>query len=212
MERRWRATSSAPLLGQWVNDLVALDSDPHRLIGQRVGHRVGHAAIADGGRPRHLAGLAEHGGVGPLGEAVQALAFLDEQLSGWAPGGPVLPGVDARHELLARGGELHPARVLLQQVGVGGHQVGLGQPHCRFRPTLGLWVGGHAGGHGDAVMTSDGHHLGVAHGDAGHVVHGHGALVVGEPVGRCAPEGPVERSRQAMRVGMVRSQAGMTTR
>lgn len=70
-------------------DLVTLDS--HRLISQRVGNRVGHAAEADGGRPRHLAGLSDHGGLGPLGKAVQALAFLHQQLGGWTPSGPVLP-------------------------------------------------------------------------------------------------------------------------
>ena len=68
VERWCRATSTGPdnaAMGD--DDLVAVDTHPHRFISQRVRDRIEHSAEADRRRPRHLAGLTEHRRVGNLG-------------------------------------------------------------------------------------------------------------------------------------------------
>ncbi len=117
--------------------------------------------------------------VGPL---------LGEHLGGGAAGLPVRAAVHLLAERSAGPLQLLERVVGRQQVGPGGHQVGLGQPHRGLRAPLGLGVGGDAGGEGDAVVPADLHDLRVPDRDARHVGRGHGPLVVGGGVGGGAAE------------------------
>ena len=114
------------------HDLVAVDANPHRLISQGVRDRVGHAAEADRGAPRDFPGLPEHRRVRGLGQRVQPMPFLGEHLDWCPPGHPMLAAVDLGHPRLTGLDQLGPAGVVAAQVGVGGHQVGLGDPHRRL--------------------------------------------------------------------------------
>jgi hypothetical protein len=95
----------------------------------------------------------------------------------------MLAGVDLLAEPLARPGQLGERRVVAEQVGAGGDQVGLGQLHRRLRPALALRIVGDAALDLAAVVAADRDHLGVADRDAGHVIHGHGLGVVGQQMG-----------------------------
>jgi len=92
------ARPSAGHLGH--HQLVAFDPGPDHAVGQRVGHRIQHAAEADGGRPRDVAGLAEDGGVGDVGQPVQVEYLFAQHLGRGSSGDPVGPVVHLVHELV----------------------------------------------------------------------------------------------------------------
>ena len=102
---------------------------------------------------------------------------------------PVHPGVDPVAELAAGLLQLREAAVVRQQVRARGHQVGLGDLHRRLDPALGLGVERHARLHLAAVMPAERDHLRVPDRDPGDVVHGDGARVVGQQVGRRPADG-----------------------
>ena len=84
--------------------------------------------------------------------------------------------------------ELDEAGVLVEQVGLGRHQVRLGDLDRRLRTALGLGVIGHTGADGHPVVVGRCHHGLVAHRDPGDVAIGHRLLVVGQHVGRCSAD------------------------
>jgi hypothetical protein len=123
---------------------------------------------------------------------VQVLSFDDQPLGRDGAGLPVPATIHLDAERIARRLQRAHVRVGLQQVGLGGHQIGLGDPHAGFRAALGFRVEGHTGRDLDPVMPPGGHDFGVAHRDAGDVLHGHGFLVVGQRIRWC-PAQPAQR-------------------
>ena len=117
--------------------LLAVVADPHRLADKAMGRRV-QAPIDRHHRlgTAHDPGLTEGGGEGLLRQAVQAVSLLDEHLRRRPAGDPVGPGVDLFAERDAGCLQRRPVAIGDEEVGVGGHQVGLGHPHCRLRAAL----------------------------------------------------------------------------
>nr|SBO96660.1 hypothetical protein BN4615_P6176 [Nonomuraea gerenzanensis] len=74
-----------------------------------------------------------------------------------------------------------------------GPQVALGDAHGGLAAALGLRIGRDTGADGQPVVVADLDDLPVAHRDAGDVVGGDGALVVGQRIGRRATELPQRR-------------------
>jgi hypothetical protein len=101
--------------------------------------------------------------------------------------------------------QLGEGAVVGAQVGVLGHDVGLGELHRGLDPALGGRVRGLARQHRDAVMPGEVQGLLVADRDPGDVRGGHRFLVIGEHVGGRAtqdPEGAVQ-GREHARCGPV---------
>ena len=121
---------------------------------------------------------------------MQALLLLDEHLDRCPPGHPMLTAVDLGHPRLTRIDQLRPRPVAVPQVGVGWHQVGLGDPHRRLAATLGFRIRRHTRRDRHAVVAADRDHLRMPDRHAGDVVDRDGALVVGQPIRRCTTKGP----------------------
>jgi len=170
------------------DQLLARHPAPHLVSDVALGRGVAHRAPADRLVVAHQAGLAQRRGVGLGGQHVQPGPLLGQHLRRRPVRLGVGPDVDPLAEL--RTGRLQGGKVgiLLAQVGRGRHQVGLGHPHRRLHPALGLGVIGHAALHHHPVVAAGGHHLRVAHGQARHPVDGDRALVVAEQVGGGAAE------------------------
>ena len=133
---------------------------------------------------RHRTGLPERGGVGMLGQRVQPGAFLDQHLRGDTPGHPVHAVVDLPAELGTGALQLGEAAVLSKQIRLGRHQVRFGDLHRVLAAALACRIGRHARGDRQPIVLAELEHLRVAHRYPGHVLAGHGLLVVGQPVGR----------------------------
>jgi hypothetical protein len=73
---------------------------------------------------------------------MQAGPLLGEHIDGRALGLGVPAGVDSCHDREAGHFQCGEARVILQQVGLGRNQVGLGDLDGRLRAALGLWLSG----------------------------------------------------------------------
>lgn len=173
------------------DDVLAVTADPDRLAGQTVRHRVQRPVPLDHGLvDAHCPGQSQGGGVGMIGETVQAKLFGGQHLGRHPPGDPVGAVVDLLAERGTGRFQFGPAGVLGQEVGVGGHQVRLGHPYGGFRAALGGGIGGQAGMNGEAVVTGGDHHVGIADGDAGHVVDAQRLLVIRQAIGGHPAEGP----------------------
>jgi hypothetical protein len=173
------------------HDLVSVPADPHHLAGQMGWHGIHRPLPLD----RRLvdpdgAGQSERGGVGMLGQRVQAGGFVGEHLDRGPPGHPVHPSVDRLAERHARRFERRPVRVVVEEVGVGGDQVGFRHPHRRLRPALGCRISGLAGVQGETVVTGRGDDVRVADRDPRYMVGGEGLLVIRQAIGRHTTEGP----------------------
>ena len=166
-----------------------------------------HQLLPGGPAPHTRAGVAGRGGVTdrpepdglviadqPLITQRQRVRLVRQRVQHLPLGGqprqrgrgglPVHPGVDSVAELAAGLLELAEAAVSRQQVRIRGHQVGLGDLHCGLDPALGLGVERNAGLDLAAVAAAQRDHLRVPHRDPGDVIHGDGARVVGQQVGR----------------------------
>ena len=119
---------------------------------------------------------------------VQPRRLLGQHHRGFAAGGPVLTGVDLVHERLARLFDLGEGRVVGTQVGVPGHDVGLGELHRGLHAALGSRVRRLAGQHRHPVMAGEVDRLLVADRDPGNMGHRYGLLVIGQDVGRGAAQ------------------------
>ena len=67
---------------------------------------------------------------------MQPLPFDRQPLDRDRAGLPVATGVDLRAEAVAGRDQRRHVRVGVEQVGFGGHQVGLGDPHVASEPPL----------------------------------------------------------------------------
>ncbi len=204
-ERRCRATSTGPAGPQLhSNDLVSIDTHPHRLIGQPVGDRVGDPAVADRRRPTDPSGLAEHARVGPFGEPVQPGLFLDQHRRRRAPGHLMIPTVDLGHERVARLDQLGPQPVGRSQACIGRDQISRRDPHGCFDASPRFGIGRNARLDRDPVVTDDGNHLRMSDHDPRDVAGGDGPFVVSQPVGRHTSEGahrPIETADRGGQLG-----------
>ena len=198
----WRGQPVAAQLLQAVgtaaddDQLLALGAAPHGLAAPARRGRVPHPAPADrlvllhqpvGTQRQRVRGGRKHVQVRPLGGQPHGRGL---------PGLAVLAVVDLLQDPLARPGQLGERRVVAEQVGAGGDQVGLGELHRRLHPALALRIVGDTGLHLAAVVAAHRHHLGVADRDAGHVLDGHGLGVVRQQVGRRSAQ-PAQRLVQA---------------
>ena len=136
------------------------------------------------------------------------MPFLGEHLDWCPPGHPMLAAVDLGHPRLTGLAQLGPGGVVAAQVGVGGHQVGLGDPHRRLAAAFGLRVRRHTRRHRDPVVATDRDDLRMAHSDPSDVIDRDRALVVGEPIRRSAAEG----SHRPIHTGDHRRQSAIPAR
>ena len=111
---------------------------------------------------------------------MQLSLFFGEHVGRDAAGDPVDPAVDVSTELLTRGFQLREGVVRVEQVGVLGDQVGLGDLDRRLAATLGSRVARLTGVDGHRVMPRERNHRGVADRDPGDVPGRDGLLVVGQ--------------------------------
>ena len=162
-----------------------------------VRHRVTHPVHADGGVPADPAGLPERHRDRLLGQHVQPAVFLGEQVDRCPAGDPVRPPVHLSAERGARGLQLTERRVLLEQVRLRRHQVGLGHPHRRLRATLGLRIRRHTRADGHPVVPPGRHHVRMPDRHPCDMLNRHGLLVVGQRVRRCAAKPPQCRVQAA---------------
>ena len=109
---------------------------------------------------------------------------------------PVHPPVHHHAELLACPRQLSEAPVALQQVRLRGHQVGLGDPHRRLRPALGLRVIRDARMHRHPVMPAHGDDLRMADRNPGDMLDGDRLLVISQRINR-HPADPPQHHVQA---------------
>ena len=164
-------------------------TDPHRLPQQR--RRNGVLAVLEAdhrGVVRDPPGHPQRRGVRQIGDRVQGGAFSAEHLD-WTPArAAVHPGIDLVVE--RRTGCLHLGErvVVGQQVGLGGHDVGLGELDGVLHPTLARRIGGLTGQYRDSVEAAERHCGAVADRDPGDMSGRDGLLVVGQQIGRGAPE------------------------
>jgi len=125
---------------------TAMHPPPHGLAEQTGRDRVlpaleRHHRHAGRHRPGHSEGdRVRHGR-----DRMQPGPFLGEHLVRGPAGDPMLPGVDLDTERLARRLQLAERGVRLEQVGVLGDQVGLGDLHARLRTAFRGGVGRDAG-------------------------------------------------------------------
>ena len=148
------------------------------------------------------AGQAERDRVGGIRDPVQPRGFLGEHGRGFAPRHPVLTVIDLVHERLAGGLEFGERAVFVAEVGVFGHEVGLGEFHGRFDPALGGRVRGLAGQHRHPVVPGEVQGLLVPDRDPGNMGGGDGLLVVRQHISRRPaedPEAPVQGREDARR-------------
>lgn len=122
--------------------------------------------------------------MGGGGQHVQQGPLLGQHLHRCPARLTVAPGIDALAELIGGSGQLGEAGVVVAQVRRIGHQIPLGHLDRRLHPALGLGVIGNAGLDFAAVVAAELDHGGVAHGDAGHMLNGHRALIVGQQIRR----------------------------
>jgi hypothetical protein len=97
-------------------------------------------------------------------------------------------GIDHLPERLTRRLQLREGLVVGEQVGVFGHQVGLGEFDRGLRTALRSWVGRFTGVHRDPVMASEPDDLRVADRDPRDMVEGDSFLVVSQQIRRCPTE------------------------
>jgi hypothetical protein len=203
----------APDLGQLTGS--AADDDQLLAVGPAedlmahpgLGERVAHRAEADRLVVAHRAQLAQsrHEGFGR--DRVQTGALGRQHLDWRAASLGVGPRVDAFLKGATTGDERGEVGVVVQEVGRSRNKVGLGDAHARLRAAFCLGVVGHAGLDREPVVAPGSHHEGVAHGQAGHAVDRHRALVVGQQVGRGGAEAAQHRvdaeqgARQRLVVG-----------
>ena len=171
------------------DDLIAIDTDPHDLIGEGVRNRIRHTTETDRRCPRHLAGLTERCGERRVRQTMQACLFLGEHHRRRPTCDPVLASVDLDHEPGARLDEFRPRRVCVEQVGVGRDQVRFRDLDGALDPALGFRVRRHARRHGDPVVVADLNDQRMPHSDPCDVAGGHCLFVVRQPIRRHPAEG-----------------------
>jgi hypothetical protein len=123
---------------------------------------------------------------------MQPRPLLHQPLGRDRTGLPVPAAVDVDADRITRRNQRGHVRISLEQIRLGGHQIGLGDTHRRFRATLGLGIKGHTRRHLHPVIPTGGHDLRMAHGDPGDVLHGDGLLVIGQRIRR-RPSQPTQR-------------------
>ena len=97
-----------------------------------LGHRIGASTVWRILKQHRFDGLPQHRRVRGLGQPMQALLLLEEHLDRRPPGHPMLTAIDLGHPRLTRIDQLGPSGVVAARVRVGGHQVGLSDPHRRL--------------------------------------------------------------------------------
>jgi len=113
----------------------------------------------------------------------------------------VRTGVDHRLERRTGAGQRGEVAVVVQQVGGGGDEVGLGDAHRGLRAALGLGVVGDTGLDHAPVVAPGGHQKRVAHRQAGHPVDRHRPFVVGQQVRRHRPQTAQRRVQAGQQAG-----------
>jgi hypothetical protein len=137
-------------------------------------------------------GDAEGDRVRLKGQWMQAPTFLSQQLERWPAGLAVRAGVDLGTGRVTGGAELGERSVIGQQVGLGGHEVGLGDLDGALAAALRGRIGRHAGVDGQAVMAAGGDEDRMLDRDPRDPVDRHRPFVVRRPVRGAAAE-PAKR-------------------
>ncbi|BBZ21560.1 hypothetical protein MGAD_58950 [Mycolicibacterium gadium] len=118
------------------HQLLATPAHPDPLINMVVRHRITHPLNADRGVPPHPTGQPKRQGHRLGGQHMQPREFLDQQLGRHPTGGTMRAGIDLLAEVPARLLEFSESGVGVQQISLGGHQIGLGDAHRGLRTTL----------------------------------------------------------------------------
>jgi len=163
----------------------AMNPHPHRRAEQMRWYGV-LAAVEGHHRSlgSHGPGDPERDGVRDHRHRMQPGLFLGEHVGRGAAGDPVDPAVDVITELLTRHLELGERVVGVEQVGVLGDQVGLGDLDRRLAATLGSGVDRLTRVDGHRVVAGERNHGRVADRDPSDVLGGDGLLVIGQQVRR----------------------------
>lgn len=128
--------SGAVLAGVGHDQLVTRDPDPDPLAGQGVRDAVPRRAESQRRVVVDEAGDPEGDGVSLGRDRVEPPPLGRQPLCWWLAGLAVLALVDRLAEGLAGRPQLGERLVRLEEVRLGGHEIGLGDPDGRLRATL----------------------------------------------------------------------------